>query len=336
MRQALMIQHSTARFTRRWAALLLLAATSAASAAPAGSASPPIGRPESAPDPFVKPLTLADQPDSIYPDENESPLRPRSGSNEGGVHILLDVSYLTDYVYRGIDRGEVGAIDPSEVGSTTEDAPNLQFDGRLNFDTGRLPHPFVGAFVNVFNDDPVSRFQEVRPYAGLDWKLRPILLTAGWQTYIFPERDDFNTAEIFARIELDDGFLWRSDKPILSPYVYAAWDYDLYDGLYIEAGVKHDFAIEGTGITLTAIADVGFVASHGYFSAVGGGRSDDTGFQHYDIGLIGTYALNVPLNIPRRYGQWRLKGYLFYTDGIEKGLRADTQLWGGMGVQFEY
>ena len=42
------------------------------------------------------------------------------------------------------------------------------------------------------------------------------------------------------------------------------------------------------------------------------------------------------LNIPRRYGDWRLKGYLFYTDGIEDELRADTQLWGGMGIQFSY
>ena len=30
------------------------------------------------------------------------------GVNEGGVNFALTVSYLTDYVYRGIDRSEVG------------------------------------------------------------------------------------------------------------------------------------------------------------------------------------------------------------------------------------
>jgi hypothetical protein len=242
---------------------------------------------------------------------------------------------MTDYVYRGVDRSEVGAINSAETGRTTEDAANLQFDGKLTFDLGRLPHPFVGAFVNVFNDDPVSRFQEVRPYTGFEWEIRPVTVTAGWQTYIFPERDDFNTAEAFVRAELNDGFIWGDrTRPLLSPYVYAAWDYDRYQGFYLEAGVHHDFHIEGTGITLTLLADVAFVSSHGYFAKTVGG--DDTGFQHYDIGLIGTYALNVPLNIPPRYGQWKLKGYLFYTDGVDNTLKADTQLWGGVGIGFSY
>ena len=282
----------------------------------------------------IRPLTLVDQPDSIYPDANELPIRPVEGVNQGGVHLSLTVNYMTDYVYRGIDRSEVGSIDPTETGSASEDAPNLQFDGRLTFDLGRLPHPFVGAFVNVFNDDPVSRFQEVRPVVGFDWRLKPVLITAGWQTYIFPERDDYNTAEAFARLVLDDSFIFHTDGPIFSPYVFAAWDYDLYEGYYFEAGVTHDFAIEGTGMTITAQADVAYVSGNGYFSSVIGG--EDSGFQHYDLGLIGTYSLNVPLNISRRFGEWKLRGYLFYTDGIETGLRADTQLWGGMGITFDY
>jgi len=253
--------------------------------------------------------------------------------NEGGVHLSLTVNYLTDYVFRGIDRSEVGAIDPSETGTTTEDRANLQFDGKLSFDLGRAPHPFVGVFVNVFNDDPVSRFQEVRPFVGLDWNLRPLLLTAGWQTFIFPERDEFNTAEVFGRLELDDSVFWRTDRPVLSPYVFAAYDYDKYDGVYLEAGVRHACPIEGTGLTLTAVADVAYVAGNGYFTRLGG---DDTGFQHYDVGLIGSYSLNTLVNFPRRYGEWTLRGYLFYTDGIARELRADTQLWGGVGVGFEY
>lgn len=280
----------------------------------------------------VRPLHLVDDPETIY--APLAPPAPHSGVNQGGVNLNLNVNYMTDYVYRGIDRSEPGAINPAEAGrKAAEDAPNLQFDAKLSFDLGRLPHPFVGVFVNVFNDDPVSRFQEVRPYFGLDWKIRPLLITAGWQAYIFPERDDFNTSEVFLRLELDDSVLIHADKPLLSPYVYAAYDHDRYDGFYIEAGVKHDFEIGETGVTLTFLADVGYVYGNSFFTRRAG---DDIGFQHYDVGVIGTYPLNTLFNIPRRYGEWKLRGYLFYTDGIENNLRADTQFWGGVGISFDY
>jgi hypothetical protein len=63
---------------------------------------------------------------------------------------------------------------------------------------------------------------------------------------------------------------------------------------------------------------------------------EPSGFQHYDVGLIGTYSLNHLLNVSQRYGEWSLKGYLFYTDNIDEDLRADTQLWGGVGIGFRY
>jgi hypothetical protein len=187
----------------------------------------------------------------------------------------------------------------------------------------------------VYNDDPVSRFQEVRPYIGFDWHLKPLRISAGNTTYIFPEREDFNTSEVYGRLELDDTLLLgRGDGPVFSPYIFAAYDYDLWDGLYLEAGISHDFLFDDIGVVLTAVADVGFSLNNDFFASTAGG--DDTGFQHYDVGLIGSYALNPLLNIPRRYGQWKLRGYLFYTDGIENDLRSDTQVWGGVGIHFSY
>src|SRR5207248_2650718 len=110
--------------------------------------------------------------------------------------------------------------------------------------------------------------------------------------------------------------------------------YDKFDGLYLEAGVKHDFVIEDTPLVLTAVADIGYAANNRQFSASpNSAHANDTGFQHYDVGLISTYSLNTLLNIPRRYGEFKLKGYLYYTDGIENGLRADSQVWGGVGIQ---
>ena len=193
---------------------------------------------------------LADEPESIYPTPNVERPREEEGINAGGVNFHLTFNYLTDYVYRGIDH--------SEVGNASEDAPNLQFDGYLEFNLGRLPHPVVGVFVNVFNDDPISRFQEIRPYLGFDWNLRPLTISAGWISYIFPEREGQNTQEIYGRLTLDDAYFFHSNQPLLTPYLYAAYDYQKYDGVYLEAGVKHDFPVPDTGIVLTAVADVGY------------------------------------------------------------------------------
>jgi hypothetical protein len=275
----------------------------------------------------LRPLQLAQMQDveSIY--EDVGPPKPEQGFNQGGVTFDLTVSYLTDYMFRGIERSDIGG---------NEDAPNLQFDGVFEFDLGRAPHPLAGVFVNLFEDDPISEFQEIRPYFGLKWNVRPLLFDARYVTYIFPEREDMNTNEVTLAVTLDDSRIWRTEKPVLSPYAFAAYDFDLYNGVYIELGVKHDFELEGTGLVLTAVADVGYVTGHPFFTDATDSDPSADGFQHYDLGLIGSYSLNTLLNVPRRYGQWSLKGYLYYTDGLDSGLVADTQVWGGVGIEFKY
>lgn len=277
-------------------------------------------------------------PESVYPPPEPSFTDdPREAQT--GFHFDLEARYLTDYVWRGIDRSETGG---------TEDSPNLQFDGALKWDLGKWPHPFIGVFTNVYESDPLSRFQEIRPYFGVEYTARPIILAIGHYSYIFPDRDDFNTAELWARLTLDDSYFFRTDRGVFNPYVFAAWDYDVNSGLYVELGVSHDFEIEDTPLTLTPRAAVAYVNDHAQFRRVSAGATnpdpgfapgegeDASGFQHYEIGLEATYRLNSLLNIPSRYGQIDLKGYLFYTDGIQNKLRADTELWGGVGIGFSY
>ena len=85
---------------------------------------------------------------------------------------------------------------------------------------------------------------------------------------------------------------------------------------------------------VTLVADVGYVMGNEQYRRIL--SNSDTGFQHYDIGLIGHYSLNTLFNFPRRYGEFALEGYLYYTDGIDNDLRADTQVWGGVGINFKY
>jgi hypothetical protein len=287
----------------------------------------------------LQPLSLSPTPSSILPPSSSPPAllddqsvyappappRENEGFNAGGVNFDLQFRYVTDNVYRGVSRSG-----PGEHAHST----NLQFDGKLDFNLGKLPHPFIGSFVNIHSADPVSRFQEVRPYFGFNWNLRPFTAEIGNITYIFPERDNLNTGEVYAKITFDDSWLLRTDTPIVSPYVLAAYDYDKYNGWYFEAGIKHDFVFQESGFTLTALADVGFVANNVSFSTKLNGN--DTGLQHYEIGLVGHYSLNHLFKFSPRYGTFTLEGYLFYDDRTSTDLKATIQVWGGAGIGFSY
>ncbi len=270
------------------------------------------------------PLSLSMLPDdeSIY--ALPEPPKPNEGVNQGGVHVDVAVRYMSDYIYRGIDNSEVGGH---------EDAPNLQFDGQLSFDLGKAPHPFVGAFINIYDSDPISRFQEIRPFFGLEWTIRPLIMTGGHVTYILPERENLNSSEIYGKIEIDDSYFLHTEHAIFGPYVYAAYDYDLNNGWYMEAGLRHVHPIDDTGLTVSLFADIAYVIAQQHFVFPG---ERDTGFQHWEVGAATSYSLNTLFNLPKRYGEFSLEGYLNYTDGLTHGLRADTQLWGGVGIKFHY
>jgi len=291
---------------------------------------------------LLQPLCLQEQRESVY--APPTPLRENDGVNQGAVHTELAVRYLTDYVFRGIERFEFDpgfprdpASPPPPTDLSKEDLANLQFEGKISFDLGKFPSPFIGLFVNAAEDgnDGDSRFQEIRPTVGVDWNLSPILLSFGHISYIFPE-DEFDangvpeSAEVFASITLDDAYFFRSEKPVLSPYVFVAYDYSEFEGTYIEAGGSHTFQIEDTGLTLKLEGHVAYVSG---LTEVFGANS---GFQHYQLGVIGEYSLNQLFNFSTRYGDWSFRGYLYYTGEIEDTLRADEQLWGGAGIGFRY
>lgn len=261
-------------------------------------------------------------PESVYPPPEPSFTDdPREAQT--GFHFDLEARYLTDYVWRGIERFDEGRA---------EDERNFQLDTRISFDLGKLPHPYVNLFVNVA-EDPISSFQEVRPEVGFDWTIRPITISAGYTSYIFPDREGIDTAEVFLRLALDDSAIFRTERGILNPYVFAAYDFDVFEGLYAEAGVNHQFPIENTGLVFNLNAHVAYVNGYELFSADG---IEDSGLQHWQVGLTAKYTLNQLLNIPDRFGRLSVLGYLNYTDGIDSELTATEQLWGGAGFSIEF
>src|SRR5207237_10571444 len=131
----------------------------------------------------------------------------------GCVNIDMRVHYLSDYLYRGVDRTHF--IDSNTVGPFANERANFQFDGKLYWNLGKLPHPFIGIFANVLDQDPISTFQEVRPVFCAGWRIRPMILAAGANTYIFPDRSELNTSEGWGKIALDDAALLRSSEHFL-------------------------------------------------------------------------------------------------------------------------
>jgi hypothetical protein len=276
--------------------------------------------------PTRAPAAPAPEPQSVYADQFDPETASEdAGGNTGGVNFDMTFRYLTDYVYRGVDHSEDGG---------NEDAANYQFDTALSFDLGKAPHPYLGVFTNVYNSDPLSRFQEIRPFVGAVWTIRPLVMEAGHNTYLYPERDDQNTSEFYVRFSLDDSYWFKTEKPLFSPYLFGAYDYDTYRGWYIEMGVEHVIEIEDTGIGLRFFSDIAYVTTNQLYATEVNGA--DTGWQHYDVGMVASLNLNTATRLATRYGSWSIEGYLIYTDGIANELKADTQIWGGAGLRFRY
>ena len=279
-------------------------------------------------------MVLPAEPPSVYaPIEPE---RVEDGTNKGGVNIDLDFRYLTDDMYRGVSHNRAVFLEMPAQGKLH--AANFQADAKLEFDLGKLPHPFVGVFANINDSDPISRFQEIRPNFGFDYTIRPLIFSVGQNSYLYPERErdnpSPNTSEAFIKLTIDDSYFFLTPSAILSPYAYAAYDYQRNQGWYLEAGVKHDFIFEDFGVVITPYADVAYV-SHFRQQFITVARQS-SGFQHYDVGLTGSLSLNHVLHLAPRYGQFAVEGYLTYTGRFSNPLLADTEVWGGVGLKYRY
>jgi len=274
--------------------------------------------------PEIRKFSLVPDDTSVY--APPAPPREDEGLNFGGANLDLTATYMSAYVYRGLDYDKA---------VTSHDSANVQFDGRLEFNLGRLPHPFIGVFSNIFDNDPVTRFQEFRPYLGFDLTVRPLTLEVGNNSYVYPDRESFNTSEAYMKLTLDDSYLIGTEKPIFSPYIYGAYDYDLNHSFYVEGGIKHEFPIEETPLKFTVIADIAWVSGLEHqFVEVGVGKA---GFQHYDFGVIASYSLNKLFKDAGRFGQISINGYVYYTGGINRSdFHGVDELWGGVGIAYHY
>src|SRR5687767_13451880 len=86
-----------------------------------------------------EPFRLRAQSDfeSVYAPPD--PITANTGVNEGGVQFNLDLAYMTDYVYRGVNEsnriaGERAVGDNTPRPDFQEQAANIQIDAQMTFD----------------------------------------------------------------------------------------------------------------------------------------------------------------------------------------------------------
>lgn len=261
-----------------------------------------------------------------------APAAPDQGTNQGGVNFELDAIYVSNYVYRGVDYSK--AVDPKTLdrGSSNTDS---YADATMTLDLGpKMPHPFVSVLANIYDSDPISKFQVFEPSIGANYTLQPITVTLALQSSIYPKREDFDTSEVYGRIDLNDARLWRSDRPVLSPYVMGAYDYVIDNGSYFETGIRHDFVFDDLHLTISPIGRVAYTLGwQQQFTFI---QENGSGWQHWDLGLEAKYALNSLLNVSKRWGEWYVKGYLFHTEHLAHTTVGQSVDWGGIGIGFEY
>ena len=64
--------------------------------------------------------------------------------------------------------------------------------------------------------------------------------------------------------------------------------------------------------------------------------AQETGWQHAEVGLTARYSLNSLINLSKRYGEFDINGYVFYSDKLNNRITANNVVWAGTGIGFRY
>ena len=116
-----------------------------------------------------------DEPASVYPEI--MPPRAEEAMNAGGVNFGLNVELADPTTFFAVSiKAPTATILKHRCSSTR--TPNLIW---VNFRIRSSGYSSMS-----LNSDPKARFEEVRPYFGAEWTLKPIIIAAGFTSYIHP------------------------------------------------------------------------------------------------------------------------------------------------------
>ena len=267
---------------------------------------------------------------------------PKEWEKDAPVSIAMDYALMSDYVWRGINISDY-------AGEGAEKA-NHQLGGGFSLD---LPWFTIGTYVwstwfqdqNQVNSAQSDHLQEIDYvfYIGRDIEPISTNIELGWIAYTFPhlEGDGYGTYEVYGKISFDDSVIFGF--PILSPYFYWGYDYDLgNNGSWLELGISHDFAGSDLGdivivkdLTLTPGIVFGYDMRYLHnFSLTGeGGASNHLANIVYSAAL--GFDLSSATGMSARYGTIGLGAVVNYSQAVRRDLLND-ELYGGFTVAYAW
>lgn len=177
------------------------------------------------------------------------------------LSVTLDVTYVSDYVFRGVRLADA-SVQPSIEASYGDFYAGLWHSNALSDG----PHNFSGSETDI--------------YAGYNLAINETFSAdLGVTRYTYNggsngnSTTDGDTTEVFAGLKAD---------VLLSPSVYYYYDFDLEVSSYI-ASIGHSLPIEQAGVSLD------LSATFGYIQIPGGNGSD---YCYWGVGAAVPYKLN--------------------------------------------
>lgn len=284
---------------------------------------------------------------------------PAPAECEKPVPLSFDICYMlvSDYVFRGVNYSEY----PGEG----RERPNHQLSTSLEYDLkqGNADFGTIGTSfwfewyggqeaLNPPNYD--GHLQEVDYQIFYRKEIPETRLTAelGLYFYTYPALagDAHKTTEWYVLLSYDDADLWKRlglEGVSLNPTLLYAMDVDdAKGGQWIELGISHDFSLADYGfgalpvlkdLTITPSMKLGidhrYLAYYSLDPANTGDPRTRLGLINY--GLEVSYNLSNALSMPAKYGAITLKGFLNYSQALERQV-LDDQFYGGLMVDYSW
>ena len=191
-----------------------------------------------------------------------------------------------------------------------------------------------------------ANIQEIDYTLRYSYEFKPIATkaTVGWTAFVYPNvrgvGDNDRTFEVFFSFEHNDAWMWRwlgyqGDDPILNPSLFVAYDYKIANGVWIELGVNHPFALTED---LTFTPGMLLAIDAGWLGPTLGTDDHDTRFAYTQLGMDLTYDLTKALHLPDWAGSVALSGQLYFNCTTDSAAKTGIQdeFWGGMAVSWSW
>jgi len=269
-------------------------------------------------------------------------------SNPLPVKFGAEYTMVTDFVWRGLNLSEYTGEGREKLNHQAEFSASVALKDLGLADLGTIS---VSAWFQFFvgNESQNARANNKlqRVDYTVSWKYKipdsPFTVGAGWIAYEYPHAAGtlYSTYEVFGLVAMDDGFIYDSDEPVLSPSLAYFYDYDDVGAGVLVGAIEHKFeldeAVQGTphlrDITITPSALI--ILDNRYFDAALGTGHHSTKFSSAEVGIEAGYDVGKALQIPEEHGKINLALFVKFSHAIRRKILND-EFYGGFKVGWDW